>query len=544
MTGHGGWPLNVFLTPEQLPFYGGTYFPPEPRHGMPAWTQVLQAIAESWTRAPRGDPRRRRAAARATVRRRAAETLRRADRRERARARRSRGCGQSFDRGNGGFGGARAEVPAGVGRSSSCCCAGRAATMAPADAARDGRAAASTTRSAAAFARYSVDADLDGAALREDALRQRAARARLPARLAGLRRAAACWRSAATRSTGRCARCAARRAASTRRSTPTPRASRAASTCGRSPSCSEVLGEERRRRDRWLGATEQGNFEDPHHPQPGLNVLRATRGLRPDEPRRASASASACLRARERRTRPALDDKRLTSWNALMIAALADAGAALEEPRYTRRGGRLRGVRAARAARRARAAAAHLQRRRRARLDAYLEDHAFLLEALIALFEATCEERWFDEATTLADTLIARFADPEHGGFFSTAADGEALIARRKDLEDSPIPSGASSAATGLLRLAQLTGERDYERHARRVLRAAARDRPAPPERVRAPAAGDALAPLSRAPDRLRGSGGLAALPHSASFRPTGSTGSGRAPTGSPARGSRPTPGA
>ena len=69
MTGHGGWPLNVFLTPEQLPFYGGTYFPPEPRHGMPAWTQVLQAIAEAWEREPRGDPRRRRAAARAPRRR-------------------------------------------------------------------------------------------------------------------------------------------------------------------------------------------------------------------------------------------------------------------------------------------------------------------------------------------------------------------------------------------------------------------------------------------------------------------------------------------
>ncbi|HLM84854.1 MAG TPA: thioredoxin domain-containing protein, partial [Solirubrobacteraceae bacterium] len=98
--------------------------------------------------------------------------------------------------------------------------------------------------------------------------------------------------------------------------------------------------------------------------------------------------------------------------------------------------------------------------------DAYLEDHAFLLEALIALFEATCEERWSDHAITLADELIARFADPDKGGFFSTASDGEALIARRKDLEDSPIPSGSSSAAVGLLRLSQLTGNSDYERHA------------------------------------------------------------------------------
>ncbi len=106
-----------------------------------------------------------------------------------------------------------------------------------------------------------------------------------------------------------------------------------------------------------------------------------------------------------------------------------------------------------------------------ARIGAYLEDHAFLLEALIVLFEATCEERWFTEAVALADTLIARFADPENGGFFSAAADGEELIVRRKDLEDSPIPSGTSSAAMGLLRLAQLTGEGEYERHAVSVLR-------------------------------------------------------------------------
>src|SRR5208283_5040580 len=80
-----------------------------------------------------------------------------------------------------------------------------------------------------------------------------------------------------------------------------------------------------------------------------------------------------------------------------------------------------------------------------AKIDAYLEDHAFLLEALIVLFEARCEERWFDAATALADEMIARFADPEHGGFYSTASDGEVLITRRKDLEDTPIPSGGSS---------------------------------------------------------------------------------------------------
>jgi uncharacterized protein len=102
-----------------------------------------------------------------------------------------------------------------------------------------------------------------------------------------------------------------------------------------------------------------------------------------------------------------------------------------------------------------------------ARLGAYLEDHAFLLEALLVLYEATFEERWFVEAHALADTIIARFGDPERGGFFSTADDHETLIARRKDLEDAPIPSGGSAAALGLLRLAALTGEHAYEEQAK-----------------------------------------------------------------------------
>jgi uncharacterized protein YyaL (SSP411 family) len=98
-----------------------------------------------------------------------------------------------------------------------------------------------------------------------------------------------------------------------------------------------------------------------------------------------------------------------------------------------------------------------------ARLNAYLEDHAFLLEALLTLSEATFEERWFSEARALGDTLLERFADPERGGFFSTSSDHEQLLARRKDLEDAPIPSGGSAAALGLLRLGALTGEHRYE---------------------------------------------------------------------------------
>jgi uncharacterized protein len=234
------------------------------------------------------------------------------------------------------------------------------------------------------------------------------------------------------------------------------------------PQLRAALGEDADAAITWLGATEQGNFADPHHPEPGLNVLQA-RGPRPPAEQRERVRAR-LLKVRTERTRPGLDDKRLTSWNALMIAALADAGATLEEPRYLDAAigcaqfllGEMRDPQGR---------LLRTYNDGQARIGAYLEDHAFLLEALLVLFEATCEERWFGEALALADTLIARFADPEHGGFFSTAADGEQLIVRRKDLEDSPIPSGASSAAMGLLRLSQLTGKDEYERHAISVLR-------------------------------------------------------------------------
>ena len=205
-----------------------------------------------------------------------------------------------------------------------------------------------------------------------------------------------------------------------------------------------------------------------------------------------SGFANDCFKRERLRTRPGLDDKRLTSWNALMIAALAEAGAlatgssnvgesaahGLDEqdrsvamnPRGSTATGFLdAAIECAEfVLRDLRDEQGRLLRSYndgQAKIGAYLEDYAFLLEALIALFEATCDERWLTEATTLADQLIERFSDPEHGSFFSTAADSEQLIARRKELEDSPIPAGGSSAAMGLLRLAQLTGEERYERH-------------------------------------------------------------------------------
>jgi len=214
----------------------------------------------------------------------------------------------------------------------------------------------------------------------------------------------------------------------------------------------DVLGTDADAAIAFFGAGESGNFE-------GANVLEG-RGPVPD---RLAEIRAALYAARSRRIRPGLDDKQLTAWNALMISALAQAGAALERADY---------VAAA-----ARAAEFLLGRRddgrllRTGQIPAYLDDHAYLLEALLTLYEATFDPRWYREARALADTMIERFADDETGGFFTTAADHSEGFARRKDLDDSPVPAGGSSAAFGLLRLARLTGEFEYERRALGVLR-------------------------------------------------------------------------
>jgi uncharacterized protein len=209
----------------------------------------------------------------------------------------------------------------------------------------------------------------------------------------------------------------------------------------------------------WFGATDRGNFE-------GANIPVRGPGL----PERLDDWRRRLYEVRSERVWPGLDDKRLTSWNALMISALAEAGAVLERPDY---------LDAARAAadfvlgsmRDADGRLLRTFKDGRARLNAYLEDHAYLLEALLTLYEASFEPRWFAEARALADTTIERFADDEHGGFFETSSDHERLLARRKDLEDHPIPSGNASAAYGLLRLAALTGEAAYEERAVGILR-------------------------------------------------------------------------
>ena len=112
----------------------------------------------------------------------------------------------------------------------------------------------------------------------------------------------------------------------------------------------------------------------------------------------------------------------------------------------------------------------HTCRGGNARFEAYLDDYACLADALVSLYEADFDERWIDEAVSLADVMLARFADPAAGGFFFTADDHETLVARPKDIQDSSTPSATAMAVMALLRLGKLTGRTDYLESAERTL--------------------------------------------------------------------------
>jgi uncharacterized protein len=209
----------------------------------------------------------------------------------------------------------------------------------------------------------------------------------------------------------------------------------------------------------WFGATDRGNFEGQNIPVRG-----------PGRPEQLEQWRRRLYEVRAKRVWPGLDDKRLTAWNALLISALAEAGAALERPDYIEAAAKCAEF-VLGSMRDGEGRLLRTYKDGEAKLNAYLEDHAFLLEALITLYEASFDPRWYSEARALADTIVERFADDENGGFFETSVDHEQLLARRKDLEDHPIPSANASAAYGLLRLAALTGEAEYEERAVGVLR-------------------------------------------------------------------------
>ena len=238
----------------------------------------------------------------------------------------------------------------------------------------------------------------------------------------------------------------------------------------------DALGDRAERFCRVYDVTDTGNFEGN-----GQNILNLSKTieqaaalLQCDAPSLAAdlaADRQTLFERRGRRVRPAKDDKVLVGWNGLMIDALALAGAALAEPRYVEAAGRAADFLLA-SLRRDDGGLWHAWRRGQAAVPAFLEDYAALAEGLVTLYEATFEERWIDEALRLSDYILAHFADPDGGGFYMAEAAHANVLVRKKDLFDNATPSGGGLAAHLFLRLGRLAARDDLRNYAEKTLQA------------------------------------------------------------------------
>ena len=464
MTGHGGWPMTVWLTPEGRPFYGGTYFPKTPRAGMPAFTQICRAVAQTW-KERREDILDQ--ASRLTGMLQAAAQFTPADEPVPTREAiddAAAKLAEQFDTAWGGFGRApkfpqpdlyelllRAHARS-----------GDEATLAMVTTSLDAMASGGIyDHLGGGFHRYSVDREWLVPHF-EKMLYDQALLARLYLHA---------WQVTGEE---RYRQVAAETIDYVRRDLHHPGGGFSSSEDADSEGVEgkfyvwsvaevrDVLGDAADAAIEWWGITPAGNFE-------GANIL--TRPVRGDliRPEPVEKARQALFAAREKRVRPGLDDKVLTEWNALFLSTLAEAGAAMGREDW------LEDARANAdfllgALRREDGRWLRSWQRGQPRHLAYAADHAALVAAFCRMAEATGEAMWIDEARATADALLDLFWDDEVGGVFTVGRDAEQLITRAKDLIDNVIPSANGSAAVALVRLAALTGEERYRERAEQIL--------------------------------------------------------------------------
>jgi uncharacterized protein YyaL (SSP411 family) len=435
LTGHGGWPMTVFLTPGGEPFFGGTYYPPEPRHGLPSFRQILVAVSDAYRE--RHEDVAQQAAA-------LVEAIGRGTRQEPSHEPLTgdllggavSGIRESFDPRWGGFGGAPKFPPSSVLEFLL-----RRGELDMVTRTLDGMAAGGMyDLLGGGFHRYSVDARwlvphfekmlYDNALLASTYLH------------AWLVTGDARYREVAEQTLDYVLRELA-----------LPEGGFASAQDADTDGVEGLT---------FTWTAEEGAPAEALQPfEHGRSVLRGEL----DEPTRARL-----FELRERRPKPARDGKAVASWNGLLLAALAEAGRRLDRSDYLAAGRRLAGFLLGPLS----TPEGRLHRTfnaGRAKGTGYLEDYADVSHGLYELHVATGELRWLLEARRLALLAVDLFADEEHGGFFLSPVDGERLVTRTKSLDDNPSPSGNSMLAFVLVRLARLWGEDELERRAASVFR-------------------------------------------------------------------------
>jgi uncharacterized protein len=473
MTGHGGWPMTVFLTPGGEPFYGGTYYPPEPRHGMPSFVQLLEAVAVAWR--DRRDEVARGAALLTGAVRAASELLSppaalSTELLDRAWA----GLAARFDPEDGGLRGAPKfpqplllELALRTWRRTG----EPAALHAVETALRRMASGGIHDHLGGGFARYSVDSAWLVPHF-EKMLYDNALLARLYL-LAWQATGADEHRLVAEDTLG----WIAREMRSPEGGFHSALDADSEGEEGRfyvwtPDEIDGVLGPDGGRIARaWWSVAPGGNFEGRSilHAGRSLDVVAEELGL----PAAGVAGAVEDARrrlyeARARRVWPARDEKVLTAWNAMALRAFAEAARLLESADHLEVA--LRSARFLTTAMRVDGRLMRSWKDGSARIPAFLDDHALLADALVSVYEATGDPAWVLEARRTADETLDLFWDGEEGVFHDTAHDAERLVVRPRDPSDGATPSGTSSAVSMLLRLGELLGEERYRGIAVRVL--------------------------------------------------------------------------
>ena len=475
MTGRGGWPMTVFMTPDGVPFYGGTYFPPVDRHGMPGFPRLIQSIADAYhTR--KGEV--------LEAGRQLVESMQQAERLSRSTTLLTRdilvraylGIANEFDERDGGLGQAPKfpqpmtwEAVLRVWRRTGDARALEMLRLTLTRMARGGM----YDQLGGGFHRYSVDGQwlvphfekmlYDNAQLASLYLRawlatgegeyRRITEETLDYVIGEMTHPAGGFYSAQD---------ADSEGVEGKFFVWTPDEIRA--TLGDPGPARAALA--------YWGVDDGPNFEGhsilfvPRGPDAVAGAL----GMSRDDLAAAIARARGALHAaREKRVHPGLDDKVLASWNGLMLAAFAEAAATLGRADYL-----TAAVRNAEFLTTAMVRDGRLLRSWKdgqARITGYLEDHAMVGAGLLALYEATFDRRWLDESRRLAEEALRLFWSEDREMFFDTGHDQEALVVRPRNIFDNAVPSGTSVAIDWLLRLAIVTGEARYETVALAALR-------------------------------------------------------------------------